>query len=48
MEPYTDLLLNEVYELDARLGRKLEKAIADEREAGYQEGWTAHENWSSL
>lgn len=44
----TDELLNELFSLDARLARKIEAAIAEEREAGYQEGWAHRENWGAV
>ena len=44
----TDKLLNDLYDLDPKLARKIEAAIADEREAGYQEGWSGHSHWIGL
>ena len=48
MEPYTELLLGELYDLDRQLAYKLESAIADEREAGYQAGWNDALYWAML
>lgn len=45
----TEQLIDELFDtLEPDLARKIWLAFVDEREAGYQEGWTHRENWGAV